>query len=158
MNNMNFGGYEYPDMNLINNMFLNKNLNNQMNNNSNNMMINNSNLAPALEGYERGNLFNNLYQQYKNYQPQKLVPNNEQAELLLNVGQTTFAAHEIRLYLDVHPDDKEMINLFNKYQKQANDAIEVYEKKYGPILMHTTSSNNMFDWEAYAWPWEREGM
>ena len=35
----------------------------------------------------------NLYEQYKNYRPAKLIPNNEQAELLLNVDQLTFAAY-----------------------------------------------------------------
>lgn len=159
MNNMRFDGYGYPDMNLISNLFMNNNQNNNMNNDLNqNMNINNKNLATPYEGYIRGNLFNNLYKQYKNYRPSKLMPNNEQAELLLNVNQMSFAAHEIRLYLDVNPNDTEMIKLFNQYQKQASDAIKAYEKKYGPILQDSPSQTNTFSWEAYAWPWEMEEM
>lgn len=166
-NNMRFDGYGYPDMNLINNMFLpgNNDINNNMENNINNNAMNmNSNIAPsqnvaeAYEGYIRGNLFNDLYQEYKNYRPAKLIPNNEQAELLLNVNQTTFAAHEIKLYLDIHPDDTSMIRLYNQYQKQASDAIKAYERKFGPILADSPSATNTFSWEAYAWPWEREEM
>ena len=153
-NNMNFDGYGYPDMNLINNLFLGNNQNNDMNQNMN--MTTNQNLASPYEGFIRGNLYNNLYQQYKNYRPQRLVPNNEQAELLLNVNQTTFAAHEIRLYLDNYPNDTNMINLFNQYQKQASDAIKAYEKKYGPILQDSPSETNKFSWQAYSWPWEVE--
>ena len=165
MNNMRFDGYGYPDMNLINNLFMHNNNQNDMNNIMNNDMINmnqnmnmttNKNLASPYEGYIRGNLFNNLYEQYKNYRPARLAPNNEQAELLLNVNQLSFAAHEIRLYLDVNPNDTNMIKLYNQYQKQANEAIKTYEQKYGPILQSSLSEANAFSWEAYAWPWEME--
>ena len=170
MNEMRFDGYGYPDMNLINNMFMNgnnqnqkmnmktnmdKNMNTSMNHNMN---TTNQNLATPYEGFIRGNLFNNLYEQYKNYRPRRLAPNNEQAELLLNVNQMSFAAHEIRLYLDVHPNDTKMINLYNQYQQQANNAIRTYEQKYGPILQNSLSEENNFSWEAYAWPWEMEEM
>ena len=163
-NNMNFDGYGYPDMNLINNMFMKGNntnqnmnqMNNQSNMNMNTTVTMDSNLVQPYEGYIRGNLFNDLYQQYKNYRPTRLVPSNEQAELLLNVNQLSFAAHEIRLYLDVHPNDTKMISLYNQYQHQANDAIKTYEQKYGPILQSSLSGANAFSWEAYAWPWEME--
>lgn len=169
MNNMRFDGYGYPDMNLISNLFMNSNNQNDnvnddinynmnMNNNMNMNMTTNKDLASPYEGYIRGNLFNNLYKQYKNYRPKRLAPNNEQAELLLNANQMSFAAHELRLYLDVHPNDTRMINLFNQYQKQSNDAIKAYEDKYGPILQNSVSGSNTFSWEAYAWPWEMEEM
>jgi len=154
-NNMNFDGYGYQDMNLLNNIFMRSN-NNQNNMNSNMQMQVNQDLTQPYEGYIRGNMFNNLYQQYKNYRPTRLVPNNEQGELLLNVNQLSFAAHEMRLYLDVHPNDTQMISLYNQYQQQANEAIRVYEQKYGPILQSSLSDANRFSWEAYAWPWEME--
>lgn len=163
MNDMRFDGYGYPDMNLINNMFLNNNqsnnqMNNSNNNNSNSNMVTNQNLAQPYEGYIRGNMFNNLYQQYKNYRPARLVPSNEQAELLLNVNQLSFAAHDIRLYLDTHPNDTGMIRLYNQYQNQANEAVKTYEQKYGPIKQSSLSEANTFSWEAYSWPWEMEEM
>lgn len=156
-NNINFDGYGYPDMSILNNIFMQNNQNqNTTQNNMNSNISTNENLAGAYEGYIRGNLFNDLYQQYKNYRPTRLVPSNEQAELLLNVGQTTFAAHELKLYLDIYPDDTNMINLYNQYQKQASDAIKAYERKYGPILADSPSTTNTFSWQAYAWPWEKE--
>lgn len=157
MNNMRFDGYGYPDMNLINNMFLQSN-NNMNNQNSNTNTGTNKDLAGPYEGYIRGNMYNNLYQQYKNYRPAKLMPNNEQAELLLNLNQLSFAAHDIRLYLDVHPNDTGMIKLYNQYQQQANNAIKTYEEKYGPILQNSLSEANKFSWEAHSWPWEMEEM
>lgn len=169
MNNMRFDGYGYPDMNLVNNLLLqsnnqtdnmtnnmNSNMNSNMNQNQN--MITNQNLATLYEGFIRGNLYNDLYDQYKNYRPTRLVPNNEQAELLLNVNQLTFATHEIKLYLDINPNDANMISLYNQYQKQASEAIKAYENKYGPIQADSLSQTNIFSWQAYAWPWETEDM
>lgn len=146
MNN-NFN-YTYQDMNRYNNYFFNRN-----NSNNNYQEIN---LAEAYDGFLKGNLFNDLYNQYKNYQPARLIPNNEQAELLLNVDQLTFAAHELNLYLDIYPNDTNIINLFNKYQSMANEAIEIYETKYGPLTTNFLSDNSIFSWEAYSWPWEME--
>lgn len=164
-NNMRFDGYSYPDMNLINDMYMqngiiNSNSTNSMNhtNKMNVEMPDNKDLARPYEGYIKGNMFDNLYQKYKNYQPVRLVPNNEQAELLLNVNQLSFAAHEIRLYLDVFPNDKNMIRLFNQYQNKANEAIKAYEEKYGPILASSLSNTENFSWQAYSWPWEMEEM
>lgn len=113
-------------------------------------------LFDPYEGFLKGNLFRDLYDQYKNYKPARLVPNNEQAELLLNVDQLTFAAHELNLYLDNFPNDRNMIELFNKYQHMANEAIMKYEKKYGPLTVNYPSNSEMFSWQAYSWPWEME--
>lgn len=148
-NNLNFNNYGFPDMNQINKTFLQP---------SNQEITTNQNLAEAYEGFLRGNLFNNLYEQYKNYRPVKLIPNNEQAELLLNVDQLTFATHELNLYLDVYPNDTNMIKLFNKYQEMANEAIKRYENKYGPLTLSVPSNTDTFSWEAYSWPWEMEEM
>ena len=142
-NNFNYG---YQDMNPHNNIFLNRE----------NQVTNNQMLAEPYDGFIKGNLFNNLYQQYKNYRPTRLIPNNEQAELLLNVDQLSFAAHELNLYLDVYPDDTNMIGLLNRYQSMADEAIKRYESKYGPLSVNTPSNNSTFSWEAYSWPWEME--
>lgn len=163
MNNNGFNEFGYPNMNLINNMLVPNDMNNLTNNmpdnnNLNNMINNNQKLAGPYEGFIKGNLFNNLYNQYKSYRPTRLSPNNEQAELLLNVDQTTFAAHELKLYLDVYPNDTNMINLYNEYQKIASEQIKAYERKYGPLLADSPSANNSFSWEAYSWPWETEEM
>lgn len=174
MNNNGFNEFGYPNMNLMNNMLMpndmnnmnnltnnmldNSNMNNMMNNMINNNSNNNQALAGPYDGYIKGNLFNDLYDQYKSYRPTRLTPNNEQAELLLNVDQTTFAAHELKLYLDVYPNDTNMINLYNEYQKMASEQIKAYERKYGPLLADSPSANNTFSWEAYSWPWETEEM
>lgn len=154
-NNRLFGNNFYQDMDFFNEMLIQ---NNNMNNDFNEVNNTNTNLYGSYEGYIKGNMFKNLYDQYKNYKPAKLIPNNEQAELLLNLNQTTFAAHDIKLYLDIFPNDKNMINLYNDYQQKADIALKEYERKYGPITSNTLSQNNIFSWETYSWPWEMEEM
>lgn len=114
----------------------------------------NAALFGTYEGYMKGNMFQNMYVPYKNYRPMKLVPNNEKAELLLRTNELTFASHELRLYLDVFPNDTRMISLFNQFRNGANEAIKEYEKKYGPIEWDSLSTPNQFSWATTAWPWE----
>ena len=64
----------------------------------------------------------------------------------------------MNLYLDVHPEDQNMIRLFNQYRSMANEAIDRYEQKYGPLTVDTQSNSDIFSWVAYSWPWEMEEM
>ena len=125
-----------------------------------NMMNNNNSskldLARPNEAFIQGNLFNNLYQGYKNYRPMKLVPNNPQAQLLLELSTYCFVVHELRLYLDVHPNDQTMIDLFNQYNTRANELMMEYERNYGPISWNSLSSPNEFNWALNKWPWNME--
>lgn len=112
-------------------------------------------LFTPYEGYIKGNLFKNLYQGYKNYKPSKVRVSSEQDEMMLNVGQISFAAHEMNLYLDNYPNDKEALGLFNKYRKMASELIQNYERRYGPLTVSgEVDANTPFKWESEKWPWE----
>ena len=110
--------------------------------------------TPA-EGYDKGNLFSNLYDQYKNYKPETLRASNERERLFLELSRMHFAAHELNLYLDLNPNDRSMIALFNDYRRKVIELTKEYESKYGPL---TTMSDSLdqtpFMWEKTAWPWE----
>lgn len=106
-------------------------------------------------GYDNGNLFTSLYDQYKDYTPEKLTARNEREQILLDLSRMAFAAHELKLYLDLNPDDNSTLALFNDYRERANELRKNYEAKYGIL---TTSSDNLdqtpFAWQAGMWPWE----
>lgn len=107
------------------------------------------------EGYMKGNLFPELYDQYKNYQPVMLRAKDEQSRLLLELSAVSFASHELNLYLDLHPNDESVLMLFNDYRRKANSLIDEYETKYGPITVNSDSLNaSPFLWEVDAWPFE----
>lgn len=123
--------------------------------NMNNNMSNSMTLFNVTDAYNNGNLYSNLYSQYKNYKSTILKANNEKEQLLLELSRVAFAAHELNLYLDLYPNDESMLALFNDYRQEANSLLEQYESKYGPL---NVSSDNMekspFAWENTSWPWE----
>lgn len=112
-------------------------------------------LFGSYEGYVKGNLFKNLYNEYKNYKPARLPVNSEKMEGLLNLNQMHFAMHEINLYLDVFPNDVSAMREFGKYRDEYNRLLEDYEKKYGPLNICDANLNNVpFAWENDSFPWE----
>ena len=120
-----------------------------------NTMNNGTQLVNPTEGYNRGNLFANLYDQYKNYQPETLRASNEQERLFLELSRNHFAAHELNLYLDLNPDDVSMIRLFNDYREKCDQLTKEYERKYGPLTVKSDVLNqDPFMWEKSPWPWE----
>ena len=122
---------------------------------SNNNSEVNNNLFNPYEGYLKGNLFKNLYNSYKNLKPLNIPVNNERVELLLNVGQLSFARHELNLLLDNYPNDSKYLNLFNKYRELENNAINNYERRFGPLNITSNDMDNIpFKWESDKWPWE----
>lgn len=129
-----------------------------MNQNQNNYnMINEQddyNIDPYV-GFIRGNLFDNTYVPYKNYNPARLSPKNEQENDLLLVQIYGFAAHELTLYLDTHPNDNKAIKLRSKYMNLYKQALEQYENKYGPInLSSSLLDETPWGWNTEYWPWE----
>ena len=121
--------------------------------------MNNPKFFTEKEGYLKGNMFRNLYSQYKNYEPAILRPTNEQEEMFLRLSEKEFAAHDLNLYLDLYPNDGNALDLFNKYRKEANRLMMEYEEKYGPILISSDSLNTSpFLWQTLIFPWNMEGL
>ncbi len=138
------------------------NMNNMTNgnsqNNTNNNLNNGSNmmLYGPYEGYVKGNLFRNLYDQYKSYRPMSLAPSSEREEALLNLNQIQFAMHELNLYLDVYPNDANIMRQFVAYRNTYNDLLNQYENRYWALNVNSTSLNSVpFGWVDQTWPWER---
>lgn len=122
--------------------------------NSNNNMTGSFLFTPEV-AYNNGNLFSNLYSQYKNYRPAQLSANTEKEKLLLDIGRLSFAAHDLNLYLDLNPNDESMLALFNDYRKKADSMINEYESKFGPLNISSNSlETGPFKWINSPWPWE----
>lgn len=143
-----------PNMNAFNPNILENNFTTENNQNLNNNNVNSLGLVDSYEGYTRGNMFQNLYSEYQNYRPQRLVGKNKQQQQLLQLGEVAFAAHDLNLYLDNFPNDKEAIQKFNEYRRETNRLMEEYENTYGPLVISSNSLNTI----PWAWssrfPWE----
>lgn len=112
-------------------------------------------LLEPYEGLIRGNMFGNLYEPYKNYKPSELNPDNEREALLYQIMQYKFALIELNLHLDTNPNDKEVIELYNKYLKIEKEMCKKYENMYGPLTLGDNELNeNRWEWINSPWPWE----
>lgn len=147
MNNLN----QMPDVNqMMYNAVPNNNMNQKQTPNSSL-----SNFAEPYVGFTRGNMFNNLYYEYKNYRPQELNPQNDKEYLQLLVQMYGFAAHDLGLYLDVNPNDREAITKRTEYINMYNEALQQYENNYGPVTQNSEMlKSSPWAWDTKKWPWE----
>lgn len=134
---------------------------NYANNNYNqplyNQNIQNKQIYDPYNGFIRGNMFPELYNSYKLNKPLEITPMNEQAELLTYVDALTFAMIDLNLYLDIYPNDREALELFNQYRMQADEYTKKYENKYGPLELTSNSLNTFpWAWDNAPWPWEKK--
>lgn len=157
MQNVNNWGQEKPIHNLGQNNMAKPNVNPLNNLNFNKCNYNNkttpNELYDVYGGFIRGNMFPDLYNKYNANEPFKVEPLNDQAQLLTHIDAYGFAAHDLNLYLDTHPNDKEMIDLYNRYSNETKKLISEYEKNYGPLNVSGTE-NVPWSWNEDPWPWE----
>ncbi len=136
---------------------LEQTINENMYNNATNNYVNQdtTKLYDPYNGFIRGNLFKNLYDPYKLQEPYEIKPMNEQAELLTYIDSLSFAMKDLNLYLDVFPNEKNAINLFNQYRKEKENMLKEYENKFGPITLNSDSLNSYpWAWDDMPWPWD----
>ncbi len=148
MNNLNPSAFSMEQI-------TNKNLYSKTNSGTSNYLDQDSTkLYDPYNGFVRGNMFKNLYDPYKLQEPYEVKPMNEQAELLTYIDTLGFAMIDLNLYLDIFPEDKNMIKLFNQYREEKENLMKEYEMKYGPITLSSNSLNSFpWSWDDMPWPW-----
>ena len=114
------------------------------------------NVLSPMDGFLRGNMFQDEYEPYKNHTYFKLNPSNDKERLLYQVMAYSFAINDLNLYLDLHPDNKGMLDLFKKYVKEEKELCNEYVNKYGPLEVNEVKGQK-FDWINSPWPWETRG-
>ena len=79
-------------------------------------------------------------------------------EILLNrISSAQFAAWELHMYLDTHPDDIQALKSYHKYEREAKELIAKYENMFGPLVSSDVFGDNRWDWINNPWPWEIQG-
>lgn len=114
-------------------------------------MYSNLNLYNPLEGFRKGNIFKSLYDPYKNYQPSSVSFKSNKEELLFNIQEIGFMKHDLNLYLDINPNDKEALELFNKYANKERELVSEYEYSYGPLDVSSSGDMTPFSWVSENW-------
>jgi len=67
-----------------------------------------------------------------------------------------FAAFDIQLYLDTHPDDNVALQMLNKYQSNYEEQKKQFELLFGPLSPDNTGMSDRWMWIDNPWPWEME--
>ena len=102
----------------------------------------------ANEGHVRGTLFPGLDLPFQNR-----VNTQKVSGPMAEIMALGFAVHELGLYLDVHSNDSEALELFNTYVKLLQVAREKYEAMHGPLTMATVTDGE-YTWANSPWPWD----
>ena len=110
----------------------------------------------SMEGFNKGNMFSDMYSKYKNH-VYKLKVTNDRDMLLYKIQMYNFAMKDMNLYLDIHPNDKKMLNNFQEYKKMYNELKNKYENVYGPLCVKDVVSSDKWTWIDNPWPWDKGG-
>ena len=93
-----------------------------------------------------GNAYKSQYQPYKNYQPSIPFSKDRKEKSMLEVQMYFLIMHDLKLHLDIWPNDKKTYDLFKKYAKEYETKWKEYEKEFGPLVAQNSSSSGMFSW------------
>lgn len=80
---------------------------------------------------------------------------SERDILLKKLSTYCFATFDLHLYLDTHPNDKEIAQKLEDYRVKALDLRNEFESKYGPLTISQDNANR-WAWIQNPWPWEAE--
>lgn len=118
-------------------------------------VMTNQNILDPYKGFIRGNMFENLYDGYKNYKIAEINPKTEKEALLNQWQQYNFALEDLNLYLDIYPNDRNALELYKKYLTISKDIKNKYESMYGPLYVSSDYvTNGNWKWIGSPWPWE----
>ena len=76
-------------------------------------------------------------------------------DLFKFIQNTNFALIEMALYLDTHPECPCGLETYHDYHHSIKRAIDIYEKKYGPLPIYGVNCKDNWDWVDEPWPWQK---
>ena len=96
-----------------------------------------------------GNAFKNEYVPYKNYNPTLPLVKDEQEKLLREIQMYSLLTHDLKLYLDIYPEDKQMYDLYHRYVADSHKLADEYQEKYAPLFSYKAEFDDSFTWVKY---------
>jgi len=81
---------------------------------------------------------------------------DNKCELMRKLQAYNFAAYDMLLFLDTHPDDKQAFSIFKDLVTNTKKIKEEYERNYGPLSPFSAAMYDSFEWLNSPWPWEKE--
>lgn len=106
------------------------------------------------EAITLGNFFKESYMSWNGFSNYCIQSHNQRQQALLEVQMYDFIVLELNLYLDLHPTNTRMLNLYRDYVRKAQNAKTTYEQQFGPLFAQDSENQNSFSWIDSPWPWE----
>ena len=75
---------------------------------------------------------------------------NNRRKMLLRLSQLQFAAWELHMYLDTHPEDSQAAIRYEQFSFEYKRLLREFQEKYGPIVKPAYGN----EWLNGPWPWE----
>lgn len=69
---------------------------------------------------------------------------------LIKLSAVQFAAWELHMYLDTHPEDKQAKMRYSELMSEYSLLKSEFESKFGPITKPATGN----EWLSDPWPWD----
>ena len=107
-----------------------------------------------MEALETGTLFPGLNLPFKAAIQANTGLNNT---ALVELMALDFALQELGLYLNTHPEDQEVLQLYWSYVQLAREGRERYQEAYGPLLQTDLTPEQGYAWLKDPWPWDLGG-
>ena len=107
-----------------------------------------------MEALETGTLFPGLNLPFKAAIQANTKLNNT---ALVELMALDFALQELGLYLNTHPNDQEVLQLFWSYAQLAKEGRERYQETYGPLVQTDLTPEQGYAWLKDPWPWDVGG-
>lgn len=80
----------------------------------------------------------------------------ERDRLLRKISSAQFAAWELHIFLDTHPNDCEALRSYQKYCETAAALTQEFERTYGPLRAQAAVGKERWKWVNDPWPWEND--
>lgn len=81
---------------------------------------------------------------------------NKRNQLMYAIQMYDFYLYELQLYLDTHPTCQNGLNAFRNYKALREQAVQTYNRSFGPISPFESNCEDAFEWAKGPWPWEKE--
>lgn len=79
----------------------------------------------------------------------------EQINALVDLMAAEFAAFELHLFLDTHPQDMQAMTAHEAACARAEEMRMEYERRYAPLTPCGSQAQSMgWEWINSPWPWE----
>jgi len=80
----------------------------------------------------------------------------DERSLLKKLTALDFMSYDIGLYLDTHPNDREMFRKYCEIVEESRELRKRYEEAYNSVTSFRMVSGAGKEWLSGGWPWEEE--